>query len=67
MHSTGNYVEATQGLNTEFCGMRMALFMEYITKDLTERHWDGVFGGLATVSKRVAAEVAAEMGAPPAP
>ena len=67
MHSTGDYVEATQGFNAEFCGMRTALFMDYIAKDLTERHWDGIFGGLAAVSKRVAAEVAAETGAPPAP
>ena len=67
MHSTSDYVEAAQDFNAEFCGMRMALFMNYITKDLTKRHWDGVFGGLAAVSKRVAAEVAAETGAPPAP
>ena len=67
MHSTGDYLKAAQGFNAEFCGMCTALFMDYITKDLTERHWDGVFGGLAAVSKRVAAEVAAETGAPPAP
>ena len=67
MHSTGDYVEAAQGFNAEFYGVRMALFMDYISKDLSERHWDGIFGGLAAVSKRVAAEVAAETGAPPAP
>ena len=36
MHSTGDYVEAAQGFNAEFWGDRMALFMDYITKDLTE-------------------------------
>ena len=67
MHSTGDYVEATQGFNAEFWGDRTALFMDYITNDLTERHWNGIFGALAAVSKRVVAEVAVETGAPPAP
>lgn len=67
MHSTGDYVEATQGFNAEFWNERTALFMEYITKDLTERHWNGIFAALAAVSKRVAAEVAVETGAPPVP
>ena len=67
IHSTGDYIEAAQGFNAEFYGVRTALFMDYISKDLSEQHWDGIFGGLAAVSKRVAAEVAAEMGAPLAP
>jgi hypothetical protein len=66
MHSTGEYIEAEQSFNTEFWGHRTALFMEYVTKDLAERHWDGIFMGLAAVSRKVAAEVAAEKGAPPA-
>ena len=67
MHSTSDYVEATQGFNAEFYGVCTALFMDYIAKDLSEQHWDGIFGGLAAVSKRVATEVMAEIGAPPAP
>jgi hypothetical protein len=66
MHSTGDYIEATQCFNAEFWGQRTALFMDYITKDLTERHWDGIFRGLATVSKRVAEDVAIATGAPQA-
>lgn len=62
MHSSGDYIEATQSFNAEFCGCRTALFMEYVTKDLTERHWDGIFRGLAAMSKKVVAEVAAEKG-----
>ena len=38
MHLTGDYVEATQSFNTEFWSKSTALFMEYITKDLAERH-----------------------------
>ena len=67
MHSTGDYMEATQSFNAEFWGPRTTLFMEYITKDLAERHWDGIFRGVAAVSKRVAVEVAAEKGAPRVP
>ena len=67
MHSTSDYIEATQGFNAKFWNEHTALFMEYITKDLTKQHWNSIFAGLAAVSKRVAAEVAAEAGAPPAP
>ena len=62
MHSTGDYIEATQSFNAEFCGHRTTIFMEYITKDLTERHWDGIFRGLAAMSKKVTGEVAAKKG-----
>ena len=41
--------------------------MEYVTNDLAERHWDGIFRGLAAVSVKVARKAAAEVGAPPAP
>lgn len=64
MHLTGDYIEATQSFNAEFCGPRTALFMEYITKDLAERHWDGIFRGLAATVKTVAREAAAEAGVP---
>lgn len=67
MHSTSDYIKAAQGLDAEFWGDRTALFMEYITKDLTERHWNGIFGGLAAISKGVAAEATVETGAPPTP
>ena len=62
MHLTGDYAEATQSFNTEFCGKRTALFMEYVTKDLSERHWDGIFRGLAAVSAKVAIEAAVAKG-----
>lgn len=67
MHSTGDYIEATQGFTSEFWGQRTALFMEYITKDLTERHWDGIFRGLYAMSSKVAEEIAVAAGAPPVP
>lgn len=67
MHSTGDYVEAAQGFTAEFWGQRTALFMEYITEDLAERHWDGIFRGLAAMSKKVAAEAAITAGVPPVP
>ena len=37
--------------------------MDYVTQDLTERQWDGIFRGLGTVSRRVAVEVAVAVGA----
>ena len=64
MHSSSNYVEATESFNTEFAGPQTETFMDYISKDLAERHWDGIFGGLAAVSKRVAEDVAVATGAP---
>ena len=67
MHSTGDYVEATQSFNTEFWGRRTELFTEYIAEDLSERHWDGIFRGLTAVSNRVAQEAAAVAGARPIP
>ena len=63
MHSTGDYIEATECFNAEFWGPRTALFMEYIAKDLAQRHWDGIFRGLVAMSVKVAREVAAEKGA----
>jgi hypothetical protein len=66
MHTTGDYVEPTQSFNAEFMGPRTALFTEYLSKDLTERHWDGIFRGLTAVSKRVSEEVAAATGSPQA-
>jgi hypothetical protein len=41
--------------------------MEYITNDLVERHWDGLFRALAAMSVKIAREVAAETGAPQVP
>jgi len=67
MHSTGDYIEATQSFNAEFWGNRTALFAEYIAEDLTERQWDGISRALAAVSSRVAVEVAASKGVPQAP
>ena len=67
MHLTGDYIEATQSFNAEFAGPSTELFMDYITKDLAERHWDGIFRGLAAMLKKVAAEVAAKAGAAPVP
>ena len=62
MHLTGDYIEATQSFNAEFWGIQTALFMEYITKDLSERHWDGIFRGLAAMSVKVATEDAVAKG-----
>ena len=41
--------------------------MEYITNDIVERHWDGIFRALATMSVKIMKEVAAEVGAPQVP
>ena len=67
MHSTGNYIKAAQSFTTEFWGQRTALFMEYITKDLAEWHWDGIFRGLAAMSKKVDEGTAIATGAPLVP
>ena len=67
MYSTGDCIEATQSFNAEFWGPRTALFMSYIKNDLVERHWDGIFRGLAAASVMLATEVAVENGVPQAP
>jgi len=64
MHLTGEYIEASQSFNANFWGPHTKIFMDYIINDLTERHWDGIFRGLATVSKRVADEIAVAVGVP---
>ena len=63
MYSTGDYIEATQSFNAEFWGPRTAHFMEFITNDLAERQWDGIFRGLNTVLVKTAVEEAVENGA----
>ena len=64
---TGEYVEPEEKFSTNLCGPRTVRFMEYITDDLTERHWDGIFRGLAAMSVKVAKKAAAKVGAPQAP
>jgi len=64
MHTTGDFIEASQCFNAEWCGPRTEIFMDYVNNDLAERQWDGIFRGLATVSRRVASEVAVAVGAP---
>ena len=63
MYLTGDYVEPSESFNTEFCGPCTEIFMEYISNDLAEKHWDGIFRALAAVLKRVAQEVAEETAA----
>ena len=63
MYLTGDYVEPSESFNTEFCGPRTEIFMEYISNDLAEKHWDGIFRALAAVSKHVAQEVTEETAA----
>ena len=67
MHSTGDYIEATQSFNAEFWGARTEKFMHYISDDLTEKKWDGIFRGLAAVSVKATVEAAVEKGVPQAP
>ncbi|KAF9791047.1 hypothetical protein BJ322DRAFT_1104702 [Thelephora terrestris] len=63
LHLSGDYVGPTESFNTEFCGPRTELFMAYISKDLAEKHWDGIYRALAVVSKRVDQEVNDQVGA----
>ena len=63
MYLTGDYVEPSESFNTEFCGPRTEMFMEYISNNLAEKHWDGIFRALAAVLKHVTQEVAEETAA----
>ena len=67
MYLSGNYIEPTQSFNAEFWSDRTRLFMDYISKDLSESHWDSIFRGLAAVSVKATVEAAAEKGIPQAP
>ena len=67
MYSTGDFIEATQSFNSEFLGPHTTLFMEYISKDLTGRHWDSICRGLAAISVKATMEAAVEKGVPQAP
>ena len=63
MYLTGDYVEPSESFNTEFCGPCTEIFMEYISNDLAEKHWDGIFRALAAVLKHVT-ELTNLLGAP---
>ena len=66
IYSTGDFIEVIQSFNNEFWGPRTTLFMEYISKDLTGRHWDSIFRGAAAVSVKATMEAAVEKGVPQA-
>lgn len=67
MHATGDYIEATQAFGADFWGPRTALFVKHLAEDFSERHWDGIFRGLAAMSVKVIAEAAVEKGIPRTP
>lgn len=67
MHTTGDYIEAAQSFNAEFWVQSTALFMNHITRDLSKRHWDGIFRGLTAMLSRATAQAAVEKGGSQAP
>jgi fumarate hydratase class II len=67
MYTTGDYVEPAQSFNSDFWSPCTKIFMEYITKDLEDRQWDGIFRGLAAILVKVSMDVAVMNRVPQAP
>ena len=64
MHATGDFITSAQQFNTEFWGPTTSKFMEYLTNNLNEHHWDSIFSALAAFSARAAKEEAIHNGVP---
>ena len=47
-YATGDFVEPAQQFNAEFWGAKTARYMDYIANDLSEKHWDSIFGALTS-------------------
>jgi hypothetical protein len=64
---TGDFIEPTQQFNAEFWGSRTTRYMDYITNDLSERHWNSIFAALSMFAIRTSREEAVRNSAPEGP
>jgi hypothetical protein len=64
MYATGDFIASGQPFNTDSWGPKTAQFMDHITKDLGEKHWDSIFSSLYSFSTRIAKEEAIDNGVP---
>jgi len=52
MHITGDFIMSAQQFGADFWGPRTVRYMDYIANDLSEKHWDSIFGALSSFSAR---------------
>ena len=62
MYVTGDFIISGQQFNADSWGTTTAQFMDYVVKDLKEKHWEAFFIALASFS--VQAEEATHDSAP---
>lgn len=63
MYATGDFIEPAQQFNAEFWGSRTTRYMDYITNDLSEKHWNSIFAAVSVFAIRVSREEAMHNGA----
>ena len=66
-YATSDFVEPAQQFNAEFWGAKTARYMDYIANDLGEKHWDSIFGALASFAIRTEREEAVRNSVPEEP
>jgi len=64
---TGDFIEPAQQFNAEFWGSRTTRYMDYVTNDLKERHWNSIFTALSIFTIRASREAAVLNSAPEEP
>ena len=67
MYATGDFIEPTHQFNSEFWGPRTIRYMDYITNDLSDKHWNSIFIALSVFAIRASSEEAVHNGAPEEP
>jgi hypothetical protein len=64
MYTTGDFIESGDRFDAENCGERTTRYMDLIDNDLTERHWNSIFGTLSAFSKQTKKEEAMQNSQP---
>jgi hypothetical protein len=58
MYSTGDFIATNQQFSSDLWGPTMEKFMDYLVKDLAEKHWNSIFSALTFFSARLTKEEA---------
>jgi hypothetical protein len=67
MYDSGDFIKSAKTFNGDDLGPKTLQYMEYITKDLSEKHWQSLFNALSTFSQIASKEEAIKNHAPEEP
>ena len=56
MYAMGDFIVSREPFSSDSWGSTTVQFMDYIANDLTERHWNSIFGMLYSFSAQVTKE-----------